>query len=247
MSFIIAANWKMHKGPLETKDFFKVFNEKPKFKNTQCLFFVSAINAQSVQESLLNQSFKWGPQNIYPDGAGAYTGENSPEVFQKMGAQYCLIGHSERRTLFNETDEFINLKVKSAQNFQLSPILCVGETLEQRKKGLTLEILNQQILKGLINVNIQNELHIAYEPVWAIGTGEVATLEQVEQAHQYIRKLLVEKFLELNEKIKILYGGSVKPNNSGELAKVANVGGFLVGGASLEPDSLYKIIESSQE
>lgn len=246
MSFIIAANWKMNKGPKETRQFFDTFKEINSDPSIKTLFFVPAVDASETARSLSQTSYGWGPQNIFPAGSGAFTGETSPQVMSELGARYVLVGHSERRQLFFETDEQTNVKIHSALDFDLSPILCVGETLSERKNGTTLEVLNRQLVAALSNVQIKNELHIAYEPVWAIGTGEVANTEQVSEAHQSIRSFLKEKYPDQQQKIKILYGGSVKPNNAEELSKAQEVGGFLVGGASLKPDSFVDIIKAVQ-
>ncbi len=242
MSFIIAANWKMNKAPQDTVEFFETFRQTKVADKIKTLFFVPAVNALPTSQAGVN----WGPQNIFPAATGAFTGENSPKVMADLGARYVLVGHSERRSLFFETDEQTNIKLHSAQEFGLSPILCVGETLDERKQGLTLEVLQRQLVTGLSNLTPSNELHIAYEPVWAIGTGEVATTEQVSEAHRFIRKFLQEKLPQHHQKMNILYGGSVKPENANELSKTAEVSGFLVGGASLKPDSFHGIIEAVQ-
>lgn len=240
MKFVVAGNWKMHKNPQETKSFFQAFQKFSIPESIQTIFFVPAVNAIPTSEAKVN----WGPQNIFPAASGAFTGETSPKVLAEMGAQYALVGHSERRQLFFETDEQTNVKIQSAQEFALSPMLCVGESLQERKQGLTLEVLERQLVKGLSNVQPQKELHIAYEPVWAIGTGEVATTEQVSEAHRFIRKFLKEKFPNTENQMAILYGGSVKTNNASELSQADEVGGFLVGGASLEPQSFFDIIKA---
>ena len=244
MSFIVSGNWKMNKNPQETKEFFEEFNKFSAPENVQCFFFVSAVNAVSASESLKNSPYGWGPQNIFPAASGAFTGETSPKIMADLGAQYVLIGHSERRKLFFESDEQTNVKLHSANEFGLIPVLCVGESLEERNEGSTLDVLNRQLVSALSNFKPKKELHIAYEPVWAIGTGEVATTEQVSEAHQFIRKFLKEKFPETQASIKILYGGSVKPENAGELSQADEVGGFLVGGASLKVDSFSDIIKA---
>jgi triosephosphate isomerase len=240
MDFIVAGNWKMHKSPQETRDFFLEFGAFEHPEAVRSLFFVPAVNAaETGQHKVL-----WGPQNIFPAREGAFTGETSPFVMASLGASYVLVGHSERRQLFAETDEHTNIKIQSAQEFGLSPVLCVGETLEERRQGQTLDVLQRQLITALSNVEPTKELHIAYEPVWAIGTGEVATVKQVSEAHQFIRKFLQEKFPKHQNDMAILYGGSVKPINAAELAQASEVGGFLVGGASLKPQSFFEIIKA---
>ncbi len=242
MKFIVAGNWKMNKGPKETQKFFEEFNTFDVPESVKTIFFVSAVNALPTSEA----SVTWGPQNIFPAASGAFTGETSPEVMATLGAHYALIGHSERRKLFFESDEQTNIKMHSVQEFGLSPVLCIGETLDERKEGRTLEVLQRQLVTGLSNFEPTKELHIAYEPVWAIGTGEVATVEQVSEAHRFIRKFLKEKLPNFEADIAILYGGSVKPINAAELAQADEVSGFLVGGASLKPGSFIEIIKASQ-
>ena len=244
MSFVLAANWKMNNGPSETKVFFDELKSNESFSKLKTLFFVSAVNASATSEALKGTPFQWGPQNIFPAASGAFTGETSPQVMKSLGASHVLVGHSERRKLFFESDAQTNIKIHSAQEFGLSPILCIGETLEERKQGQTLNVLNRQLVSGLSNLEPKNELHIAYEPVWAIGTGEVATTEQVGEAHRFIRKFLLEKLPNHHQDMKILYGGSVKPENAGELSRVDEVTGFLVGGASLKVETFAAIAQA---
>lgn len=238
MSFIVAANWKMNKSPEEADAFFKSFNDLSIPAGIRPLFFVPAVDAWVTSQNKVS----WGPQNIFPASHGAFTGETSPQVMADLGATYVLIGHSERRSLFHETDEQTNIKIHSSNDFGLSPVLCIGETLPERQEGKTLEVLERQLVKGLSNYEPNKELHIAYEPVWAIGTGEVATVEQVSEAHRFIRQFLKSKLPQFEQNICILYGGSVKPGNAQELAQADEVSGFLVGGASLKPESFYEIM-----
>jgi len=247
MSFIIASNWKMNKGPKETEIFFKTFLSSVTPEKIKTFFFVPTINLSKAVESLSGTIHLLGAQNIYHELSGAFTGENSPQVIKEMGVQAVLIGHSERRQLFSETNDLINKKVKIAQSLNLKTILCIGETLSERKNQKTDEVLLEQLQSGLKDTDIHSELHIAYEPVWAIGTGEVATEEQVKVAHALIRDFLTKRYPSKHKEISILYGGSVKPSNASSLGKVPNVGGFLIGGASLEPDSLNQIIQAVGE
>lgn len=246
MSFIVAGNWKMNKGPKEAREFFDTFKKIEEHSSLRKLFFVSAVNAPAAGLSLSGTHIGWGPQNFYPEANGAFTGETSPQVMKDLGAEYALIGHSERRSLFMETNEMVNTKVKAAQNFGLSPVVCIGETFKERKEGLTLDVLEKQLSEGLKDVEVKNQLHIAYEPVWAIGTGEVASVNQVSEAHQFIREFLVKNYPEHQKNMNILYGGSVKPGNSAELSLAKEVSGFLVGGASLKPDSFLEICKAVQ-
>ena len=242
MSFLFAANWKMNHNPLDAQDFFKNYIKLKANDNFKSLFFIPAVTATTVADCLQGSEIFWGPQNIYPAANGAFTGENSPKVFSALGAKYVLIGHSERRQIFKETDDFLNQKMQAANEFNLNPILCIGETLEERKAGKTLEVVEHQLDSGLKDYSIQEEMHIAYEPVWAIGTGEVATVAQVDEVHQFIRHKLNRIYP--GNKSQILYGGSVKGSNARELSQVGEVGGFLVGGASLKPDTFMDIVKA---
>lgn len=244
MSFILAANWKMNKNPKETEEFFSDLLLQDWNNSLSRVFFVPAVNLVTTSNCLKGSSVQWGPQNIYSQESGAFTGENSPKVMADIGAQFALVGHSERRSLFGETDEQTCLKIKALQEFSISPILCIGETLDERKSGKTLEVLKRQLSVGLSGVELKKELHIAYEPVWAIGTGEVATVEQVAEAHQSIREFLKNNYPNEENNMQILYGGSVKAASAGELSQVKEVGGFLVGGASLKVDSFCDIAKA---
>lgn len=241
MSFILAANWKMNKGPAQARAFFDQYKKNQSLSGIKTLFFVSSVNASVTGDALEGTDLYWGPQNIFPAAHGAFTGETSPQVMKDLGASYVLVGHSERRKLFFESDQQTNVKLHSASEFGLNPVLCVGETFEERKQGRTLEVLNRQLIIGLSNLEPKGELHIAYEPVWAIGTGEVASIDQVSEAHQFIRKFLSEKLPHHHDNIKILYGGSVKPENARELSQGKEVSGFLIGGASLDPEIFFSI------
>lgn len=243
MKFVVAANWKMFKNPSDTQKYFATFRTYNIPDSIQTLFFVPAVNAATAALSLEKSPISWGPQNIYPAANGAFTGETSPEVMKELGARYVLVGHSERRQLFHESDEVTRQKMDAAQQFDLNPVLCIGETLAERKQGQTNAVLERQLRAALDDFSVKNQLCIAYEPVWAIGTGQVATPDQVAAAHTFVRQML-NQFLPKQE-IPILYGGSVKPENASELAKTAEVGGFLVGGASLQPESFYAIIKAS--
>ncbi|MCJ8277310.1 MAG: triosephosphate isomerase, partial [Bdellovibrionales bacterium] len=162
MSFIVSGNWKMNKGPKESQEFFSEF--KNPNSNIKTIFFVPAVNLLTAAQALEGQDVGWGPQNVYFKNNGAFTGENSPEVMAEIGAPYGLVGHSERRTLFGETDEETCQKVKALQEVGISPILCIGETLEERKSGATNDVLKRQLENGLDGVEVQKELHVAYEP-----------------------------------------------------------------------------------
>jgi triosephosphate isomerase len=246
--FVLAANWKMYKSPRETEQFFKEFldYEKKMSANSQCIFFVPAIDLMCTAQCLANSKILWGAQNIYFESEGAFTGENSPKVLKDIGSQVCLVGHSERRNLFAESNEDCAKKIRSLQALGLAPMLCVGESLEQRKAGQTFSVITEQLKKALEFFDLQKKIYIAYEPVWAIGTGQVATAEQANEAHLILRKSLNDIYgKDLAEETPILYGGSVKPENAKELARQEQIDGFLVGGASLKAESLSQIAQHS--
>lgn len=233
----VAANWKLNKSPKEARSFCShlpaVFPEQ-----VEVLIFPSAISLEAVSSSRDNKHFQFGLQNAYLETSGAFTGENSMAVAKELGSQWILVGHSERRTLFGETDFDVRAKALKAQELGLIPMICIGETLEERESQKTFRVLETQLEQGL--VGLSSRLVIAYEPVWAIGTGRVATEEQVQEVHAYIK----EKTQSLGlGPIPVLYGGSVKPDNAPGLIRLSSVDGFLVGGASLDPKSFLRLIE----
>ncbi len=251
---IAAGNWKMFKTPDETKSFFVEF--APLFSGSQApasaiacpevVFFIPAYDFAAAVDAVkaYAEKPKIGAQNIFHEREGAFTGELSPIGVKSAGATYVLIGHSERRSLFFESDEFAAKKVRAAVECGLTPMLCVGETLKEREAGSMLDVVSRQIIAGLSQVNPDARFVIAYEPVWAIGTGKVATNEQAEEAHAAIRRVLEGIFSEAKaEATSILYGGSVKPDNAGALAQQPNIDGFLVGGASLKARDFASIVE----
>lgn len=241
---IIAANWKLYKSPHQAREFLQSFVPRLEDTKAEVVLFPSALALDAVLTSLKGAKSGRvfvGVQNCYVKSEGAFTGENSAQVAKEMGATYMLIGHSERRTLFGETDEMIAEKVAVAQNLDLTPMLCIGETLQQREAGQTNAVLERQLKIGLAKATPQRSLVIAYEPVWAIGTGKVASLEQVAETHAAVAALLGQMDF---ADTAILYGGSVKPDNAAALIKIKDVNGFLVGGASLEVDSFAKIVEA---
>lgn len=201
-----------------------------------------------VYQILSESNIRLGGQNFYWEDEGAFTGEVSADMLKDSGCQYVIVGHSERRHVFAESDEHINRKLKKALSSGLIPIFCIGEKLAQRNEGLTEKVLDEQIRKGLADINLSNasDLVIAYEPVWAIGTGVNATPEQAEEAHQFIRGVLSELLGDVATRIRIQYGGSVKPANAEQLLSQNNIDGALVGGASLDPDSFAAIIKSAE-
>jgi len=199
-----------------------------------------------VAEAIKGSQISLGAQNLYWEKSGAFTGEVSAPMLKSIGCAYVIIGHSERRTYFHETDETVNKKIFAALAEGLKPIVCVGETLEEREKGETFDVIKRQVTQGLAKLSAaqMKTVVIAYEPVWAIGTGKTATPEQAQEVHAFIRKLLVEMFGKTTaEETRIQYGGSVNVSNATTLMSQADIDGALVGGASLKADSFEKIIK----
>jgi triosephosphate isomerase (TIM) len=244
---LIAGNWKMYKNLEESielantlKSLVKDIDES-KAEIAVCPTFV---NLQAVAGALKGSNIKLGAQNMYPKNEGAYTGEISPVMLRAIGCHYVILGHSERRQYFKETNEFINEKVKVALEFGLFPILCVGEKLEEREKGITNDIVKDHVTGGLKGIPKDKMQHIviAYEPVWAIGTGKTATKEQAQEVHKFIRGVLTGLYdAQTAESVRIQYGGSVKPDNAKALMSMPDIDGALVGGASLKADSFEAI------
>ncbi|MDD5010292.1 MAG: triose-phosphate isomerase, partial [Syntrophorhabdaceae bacterium] len=202
---------------------------------------------QSVSETIKGSQVLLAAQNIYSEDKGAYTGEVSPAMLKDVGCTYVITGHSERRKYFNETDEGVNAKAKKSLQTGLKPIICVGETEIEREKGITEFIIGIQVKKALYGIDKLDDIVIAYEPVWAIGTGKNATPIEAEEVHRFIRNVVGDMYGDICKKIMILYGGSVTPENVGELISMENVDGALVGGASLKIDSFLGIIKSIRE
>jgi len=237
--FVVAANWKMHKSPREAGEFLKSFAaqsaKRPLGAECEVIFFVPAIDLLVAAETLRESKVKWGAQNCYFETKGAFTGENSPAVLAEIGAGYTLVGHSERRAIFHELDADTGKKVKALHGVGIVPMLCVGETLTEREAGRTNEVILRQLRAGLEHRNPSKGVIVAYEPVWAIGTGKVATAEQANDAHLALRQGLKDLGGEaFANATPILYGGSVRPENAAELGAQSEIDGFLVGGASLE-------------
>lgn len=247
--FTVAANWKMYKSPQEAQNFFSAFLPKlessgaardPAFRKV--IFFVPALDLAVTAEALKHTHIGWGAQNTHWESKGAFTGENSPQVLSELATPFALVGHSERRALFGETDEQTGKKVKALQAVGITPMLCVGESLAEREGHHTADVIVRQLTAGLAHRDISKRLIVAYEPVWAIGTGKVATPEQANEAHSVLRKALHHiGGTTLAEATPILYGGSVKPENCAEIAQQSEIDGFLVGGASLEVDSFLSL------
>ncbi|MEZ5299699.1 MAG: triose-phosphate isomerase [Verrucomicrobiales bacterium] len=249
---IVAANWKMNMTPQETDDFLRSFlrslGEKPAIDVVIAPPFVSLPKASEYLKDTVG--IYLSAQNMNANPAGAHTGEISARMLKEVYCSYVILGHSERRALYGEDDATINAKMVAAHEARLKPILCVGETLEERDAGKIEEVLLTQLRGGLREIGPRRMLDtvIAYEPVWAIGTGRTATPEQAQEAHAFIRKTLGDLFdPDTASKVRIQYGGSVKPNNMAELIALEDVDGALVGGASLETGSFHEICRAAIE
>jgi triosephosphate isomerase len=247
---VIAGNWKMNKNLGESISLLKeiklaVLNYAGKVDVILCPPFTSLETGANL---LKESSVKLGAQNMHFEESGAFTGEISASMLKSVGCEFIILGHSERRTIFNESNEIINKKMKKAFSSGLKPIFCVGETLEERETNLTEKVIQIQITEGLKDIPECDIKHtiIAYEPVWAIGTGRNATSQQAEDVHIFIRNLIKNLYSSsISENIIIQYGGSVKGDNSKELLSMPNIDGALVGGACLKADSFVEIIKSA--
>ena len=242
---IIAGNWKMNKTPAETRE---LINElKPLVQDAEVDVVVCPpfVCLAAAAEALKGSNIALGAQNMHFEEKGAYTGEIAPNMLKELGVEYVIIGHSERRQYFGETDESVNKKVLSAVSHNLIPIICVGETLEQREQGVTEKVVDTQTRAALngLTADVADRIVIAYEPVWAIGTGRTASSDDANEVIGYIRKV-VESVLgsQAASRIRILYGGSVKPENAAELMQMPEIDGGLVGGASLKALDFSKIV-----
>jgi triosephosphate isomerase len=242
---VIAGNWKMHMGPAETADFFRRFKPDVDEPFPEILIFPPTLSLRVALASLPSRpEIALGVQNIHWEESGAFTGEISAEMALEAGATHCLVGHSERRHVFGESDEQVKLKVRAAHRAGLTPVICVGETLDQRESGRLEEVLLRQVDAALeaVRENREAPFLFAYEPVWAIGTGKTATPEDASDAHFTLRQRLRQLLGgEAAAEIRILYGGSVKPENARTLLDASDVDGVLVGGASLDPESFALI------
>ncbi len=250
--FIIAGNWKMNKTTSESISFIKELNTKLgriknniNFENLEILIFPPYTSLFPLKD--ISSPVSIGAQNIFYEDKGAFTGEISPAMIKEI-AGYVLIGHSERRELFGEKDENINKKIKASFNADLIPVLCVGETLSERESGNTFKKIERQLSADLDGITPEqiDKLYIAYEPIWAIGTGKTATPELAQEVHAFIKEK-IESITGSQYDRPILYGGSVKPDNCKNLLGEKDINGVLIGGASLKVDSFFDIIENSLE
>jgi triosephosphate isomerase len=244
---LIAGNWKMFKTcPEAVETAAKLVKLVAATTDIDVMIAPPFTALAPVSDVVRGSCVSLGAQNLFWEAQGAFTGEISPAMLVSAGCKYVIIGHSERRQYFNETDETVNKRIQAAVNNDLIPVMCVGESEKERESKDTFSVLDKQIKKGLEGFSSDDleRLVIAYEPVWAIGTGKTATSDQAQEAHQFLRSVLERNFGNMLAKsIRILYGGSVKPNNIAELMAMSDVDGALVGGASLDPETFSKIVQ----
>ncbi len=239
----IAGNWKMNHTVKGAVSFFKEFIPLVKDSDKDILLCPNYTCLSESAKLVEGTNVKLGAQNMCFEKSGAFTGETSALMLKEVGCEYVILGHSERRHIFHEPDEIINKKVKAALKNKLKPILCIGETLEQREQEKTFDVITKQLNVGLFEIDDLSEVTVAYEPVWAIGTGKTATPEQAQEVHAFIRKKLGKH----GETTRILYGGSVKPGNVKELMAQPDIDGALVGGASLKAGDFAKIVNYEKQ
>jgi triosephosphate isomerase len=243
---LIAGNWKMHKTGDEAVQTAKRLRQLVAGGAAVEVMIAPPFTAlYQVAKEISGSIIALGAQNMHWESQGAFTGEIAPAMLKAAGCRYVIIGHSERRQFFGETDQTINRKIRAAVSAGLQPVFCIGETEAEREAGQTFSILDKQIQNGLENFLLQDlkSLVVAYEPVWAIGTGKTATKEQAQEVHAYVRRQLAERMdPDFAEQLRILYGGSVKPSNIKELMAMPDVDGALVGGASLDPETFGQLV-----
>jgi len=250
-SYIIAGNWKMNKTVTESVALAKEIVEKSKgVSKTEIVIAPTYLATAKVADVIKGSNVKLAVQDIHWENQGAYTGKVSIDMVKEIGVEYVIVGHSEQRQYFHETDETVNKKAKKVLSAGLKPIICIGETLDERNGGKLESVLTAQINGAYKDISKEDALKtvIAYEPVWAIGTGVVATDEQAQEAHRYVRSLVIKLYDEsVAEAISIQYGGSMKPDNAAGLLAQNDIDGGLIGGASLKADSFFSIIEAAEK
>ena len=244
---LIAGNWKMYKTCAEAvTEAQKLAGLCQDVTDVDVMIAPTFLSLPLVADAVKESKVGIGAQNLYYESQGAFTGEVSAPMVKAAGASYAILGHSERRQFFGDTDDLVNKKIRAALDSELIPILCIGETDAQRDEEKTFFVLDKQVSDGLKGFGLQEleTLVLAYEPVWAIGTGKTASVEQVKEVHQFLRNLLKEKFSgKTADETRILYGGSVKPGNVNDLMGIEDVDGALVGGASLDADTFVNIVK----
>ena len=246
--WMVAGNWKMNTSLSEATDLARSVKEgSAGITNGDVVLAPPFTSLQSVYETIKGSQVLLAAQNMFYEDKGAYTGEVSPLMLKDVGCTYAIIGHSERRKYFGETDDTVNLKVKKSLAVGLKPILCVGETDAEREKGVTEFVVGIQVKKALSGIAKLDNIVIAYEPVWAIGTGKNATPVEAEDVHRFIRNVLADMYGDASKDVRILYGGSVTADNIGDLIGMEDIDGALVGGASLKSDGFIGIIRKASE
>jgi triosephosphate isomerase (TIM) len=247
-NWMVAGNWKMNNTTAESVALVQSIKESVSHVTGGDIVIAPPFTSLATVYEITKGSRVWlAAQNIFYEDKGAYTGEISPAMLKDVGCTYVIIGHSERRKYFHETDEAVNLKVKKCLATGLKPIVCVGETEEEREMGVTEFVIGMQVRKALIGIEKLDNIVIAYEPVWAIGTGKNATPIEAEEVHCFIRSLLGETYGDAVNNVRILYGGSVTPENIEDLINMENIDGALVGGASLKSENFTGIIRKIME
>jgi len=249
---ILAANWKMNLTHVEAESYVEAFlHEVGEVNDVDIVIIPSFTSIPTLAQASGKAPFiRVGAQNLHWERSGAFTGEISATMLRALFVKYVIIGHSERRALFGETDEMVQKKVHTALEARLRPIMCVGESLAERESDSVQKVLGRQVEEGLKDVSADHlsEIVLAYEPVWAIGTGRTASPAQAEEVHAFLRSLLAELFDQsAADKTRILYGGSVKPENTEDLMREPNIDGALIGGASLDPHSFARIIRATEK
>ena len=237
---IIAGNWKMNYCVNKAEEFVSEIKDTINTDEVDVVICPNFVSLDRISDLIDDTNIKLGAQNVYFEDKGAYTGETSVDMLAAVGVEYCIVGHSERRQYFNETDEIVNKKAKKLLEKNIAPIVCVGETLEERESNKMFEIVENQVKASLAEIekdSIKNKVVIAYEPIWAIGTGKTATAEQANEMCKHIRSVVASMYDEdTAECVRIQYGGSVKPANASEILNMSDIDGALVGGASLTND-----------
>ena len=247
---VIAGNWKMNKTPAEAKALIKEMIPVVADADCEVVLCVPFVDIPAALEAAAGSNIKIGAENVHFKSSGAYTGEISAEMLKELGVEYVVVGHSERRQYFGETDQTVNLRSLAALNAGLKPIICVGETLEQRELGYTENLLKFQTKMALTNVTEEQlkNVIIAYEPVWAIGTGVTATADQADEGNGYVRAAIAEVYgSDIAETVTVQYGGSMNATNADELVAKENVDGGLIGGASLKAVDFSKIVAAASK
>jgi triosephosphate isomerase len=249
-NLFIAGNWKMNILPSDSKEIINKINDcARKYTNVKTAICPPFTHIPVMKDALKSdRNILIGEQNIYPQSSGAYTGEVSPDMLKDLSVDICIVGHSERRQYFDETNMFINDKVRILMKADINTILCIGETKFQRDRGNTKDVIQEQLFTCLLEIaeDDLSKITIAYEPVWAIGTGDTATPEQAQEIHKFIRKWIKDRYgQKTGENIIIQYGGSVNPDNAEGLLSMPDIDGALIGGASLKPDTFCDIIKTA--